>query len=148
MSEEAILKIFSKLSDDEYYKITSHPDSKYNCIAWAAIVSNKWYWPTPFLDGVYWPEEIPANDQLDSFIKLFESLGYETVGMDISYDPKYRKVALYQKPNGRCTHAARQLRNGYWTSKLGISQDIQHGTPYSIECPTYGTVAVILRMKM
>ena len=43
-----------------------------------------------------------------------------------------------------CTHAARMLANGMWTSKLGPSFDIIHSTPYTIQGRLYGMVCCIL----
>ena len=48
-------------------------------------------------------------------------------------------IALYAK-DGLCTHAARRLPNGLWTSKLGYYHDIQHSTPQSLEGYIYGKV--------
>jgi hypothetical protein len=55
-------------------------------------------------------------------------------------------VALYAKPAGTVTHAARQLASGEWTSKLGKDVDISHSLR-SLEGLTYGKVAVLLRRK-
>jgi hypothetical protein len=55
---------------------------------------------------------------------------------------------LYVTPNTtECTHAARQLSNGCWTSKLGKLNDIQHGTPESIEGTEYGIVYCFMKRK-
>jgi hypothetical protein len=36
------------------------------------------------------------------------------------------------------THAARQLPNGRWTSKLGKAEDITHDTPEDVTSGVYG----------
>ena len=36
------------------------------------------------------------------------------------------KIAIYADAFGDFTHAARQLRDGRWTSKLGDLDDIEH----------------------
>ena len=46
--------------------------------------------------------------------------------------------------NGIPTHAARQLPDGSWTSKLGQNIDVQH-TIFSIQDGDYGSVAVFMR---
>lgn len=51
----------------------------------------------------------------------------------------YRKIALYTGTT-ECTHTARQLSTGLWTSKLGQEYDIQHGTPQAIEVGVYGCI--------
>jgi hypothetical protein len=64
------------------------------------------------------------------------------------FDPKYKKIVLYVKTNStECTHAARELRNGFWSSKLGRYVDIQHGTPYTIESKVYGEVYCFMRKE-
>ena len=50
-----------------------------------------------------------------------------------------------QNSKGDCTHAARQLTDGMWTSKLGPSFDICHSSPYTIQGRLYGMVVCILR---
>ena len=42
------------------------------------------------------------------------------------------------------THAARQLPNGWWTSKLGPSFDIEHATPEAVAGGVYGDPVLFL----
>ena len=147
-----LLKIFPKLAHDENFKITSKESSDYNCIAWAYIIKDKWMWPNTgdgnFLDGVhYWPSNEILDGDVSHFIKAFELKGYR-VCETCKFDPGYTKIALYVKANStECTHAAREKRNGFWTSKLGSYVDIQHGTPYTIENDDYGKVYCFMKMK-
>jgi len=144
-------EIFPKRKDDIKFDITSRQDYKYNCIAWAGLYTDRWLWPPGgyTLDGVryFWPEEVDANDDIETFIEMFKKLGYELCN-DASNEETYRKVALYVDDYGHCTHAARQKRSGVWTSKLGREHDIEHGTPYTIESDAYGTVHSIMRKKI
>jgi len=48
---------------------------------------------------------------------------------DWRFEEDYIKVALYKDKDNNCTHASLQKRDGIWTSKLGQSNDIAHGTP-------------------
>ncbi len=41
-------------------------------------------------------------------------------------------------------HAARQLANGRWTSKLGRAEDIEHQL-HDLEGEVYGTVALLMK---
>ena len=71
---------------------------------------------------------------------MYASQGYQLCD-DWNFEVKYKKIALYINDNtGYFTHAARQLRNGFWTSKLGPSFDITHETPFTIEGNHYGRV--------
>ncbi len=142
------LEIFPKLKEDDKFDITSKQDYKYNCIAWAALYTDRWLWPPGrhVLDGVnfFWPAEIDSDDKIETFVKLFEKLGY-SLCEDATNEKNFRKIALYVDDKNRCTHASRQKRNGIWTSKLGKEHDIEHGTPYSIEGEAYGKVCYIMK---
>ncbi len=55
------------------------------------------------------------------------------------------KIALFAKDNIP-THAARQLPNGLWTSKLGILEDVRHSLS-AISGGIYGSVVVVMKRK-
>ena len=77
------------------------------------------------MDLYYWPPSAPRETALESFVKAFEALGYATCSTS-DLEPRKEKVAIFAKPSGEPTHAARQLSNGRWTSKLGKNVDIEH----------------------
>ena len=128
-----------------------HP-VKYNCIAWAAGITNEWWWPWK-LGGYTWPKgdglcfELPKQETLGNFIAAFRSIGYDECDNGIAEDG-FEKVAIYVDPQGRPTHAARSIPSGGWTSKLGDCEDIRHPTLESIECITYGTATAFLKRKI
>lgn len=148
-----VLQIFPKLSHDKDLKITSKSDPSYNCIAWAYNINNRWMWPNTgeytFLDGVhFWPSSEIMDSNVQNFIDAFKQIGYELCEKP-DFESDYRRIALYVVPGTTaCTHAARQLRNGMWTSKLGMYCDIQHGTPETIENNEYGKVYCIMKKKI
>ena len=148
--KKQICSAFPKLASDQNFIITSKPTSEYNCIAWAYSITNRWMWPNtgkyPFLDGVhFWPDNSVMEPTIENFINAFKLIGYECCDNG-DFEEGYQKVALYAKPGSdECTHAARQLRNGFWTSKLGEHEDIQHGTAYSIENQVYGEVRCFMK---
>ncbi|MBI5409313.1 MAG: hypothetical protein HZA14_08105 [Nitrospirae bacterium] len=123
------------------YDITSPATQEYNCIAWAAGDSETWWWPNK---DCFWPSDAPQEENLDVFIKVYEAVGYSLCDSD-SYEEGVEKVAVYVDPEGLPTHAARQLSNGRWTSKLGKLEDIEHDTLEGISGHTYGSVAVIMK---
>jgi hypothetical protein len=100
------------------------------------------------MDGFhYWPDGIEDSKDVAAFIKAFEKSAYSLCDND-GFEDGYRKIALYVKEGTtECTHAARQLNNGKWTSKLGGLYDIQHGTPYTIEGSVYGRVYCIMKKE-
>lgn len=124
------------------YKVTSPSDVDYNCVAWAAGHNDKFFWPYPD----YWPKNIPLNNHLASFIKFYESFGYKVCNDD-RLERNYEKIAIYVTENTEFVqHAARQLENGKWTSKLGQHKDIEH-TLEGLTKSSYGEVAVVMIRK-
>ncbi len=129
------------------WRISSPREPKYNCIAWAGLKDNIWWWPSAGFDGVEWPFGLPYNLQLNTFIKLFENLNYERCD-NSNFEVGHQKVAIYINDHTKeCTHAARQNLKGVWTSKLGEHWDIEHPDPFAVEGPDYGVVAVIMKRK-
>ncbi len=57
------------------------------------------------------------------------------------------KVAIYVGPSGTPTRASRQLKNGWWASKLGQNIDIEH-TFEALDGPEYGQVACVLARQI
>lgn len=120
---------------------TSPADEGYNCIAWAADDTERWWWPDPQAQA-YWPPSIPREETIEAFILAFELLGYAKTA-NAEFEPGKQKVAIFAANHERPTHAARQLPNGWWASKLGQQIDIEHELS-AIEGPTYGMVAAVL----
>ena len=79
---------------------------------------------------------------MNAFVKAFEVLGYSDKSNECR-EPGKDKVAIFVDSVGTPTHAARQLPNGKWTSKLGQQIDIEHELA-AIEGPLYGSVAIII----
>jgi hypothetical protein len=59
----------------------------------------------------------------------------------------YEKVAIYTL-NGVPTHAARQLPNGNWTSKLGSEIDIEHNSLDCLNGTVYGKAEIIMKRRI
>ena|SRR6218665_339462 len=123
---------------------TSPQDTHYNCIAWACGDQTKWYWPDK-ANYYYWPKEIPREEKIENFILLFKLIGHEVCDNG-DFELEYLKIAIYADQFGKPTHAARQLNNGLWTSKLGRGVDITH-TIFSMQDGLYGNVAVFMRKR-
>ena len=144
LARQAIPQIFPRLLV-EPFEVSSPRTIDYNCIGWAAGDKNNWWWP----GGKYWPGGVQRDDSVPAFVAAFETRGYECCGSD-SLETGFEKVVLYvDEQHGRVTHAARQLPDGRWTSKLGPQWDISHlleGVcgPH----PAYGRVAQILRRPL
>ncbi len=124
------------------YTITSLRSDEYNCFAWAYGDSSRWFDPRIDL-GYYWPLDHDYGHTITAVTELFRAIGYEECA-DGSREPGYEKVAIYAA-NDEPAHAAKQLENGRWSSKLGSLEDIEHLMAEELHCPDYGHVAVFMR---
>ena len=121
------------------YRICSPESNQYNCISWAAGMTDVFCWPNNLS---FWPLTCPCEDTEDAFVKFFAMLGYKPCESE-NQEKGVEKIALYIQGN-RVKHAARQLNNGKWTSKLGSSFDIEHELK-DLEGDKYGEVVLYLR---
>lgn len=124
------------------FKVTSPRDLSYNCIAWAAEENDRWWWPD---DSSYWPDNAPRENTLNAFIIAYQTLGYEICDND-KLELGFIKVAIYLNDDGSPSHAARQLENGAWASKLGPQWDVEH-TLDGLIGPCYGRVGQVLKRE-
>jgi hypothetical protein len=130
------MKLAFPLLESEGFAETSPASPDYKCIAWTAGRTDVAWWPDP--QGVgYWPPSAPRSETLEAFCRAFESIGYAPCA-DGAPESGFEKIALYAQ-EGRPKHAARQLADGSWTSKLGKHIDITH-TLRGVEGPVYGQV--------
>jgi hypothetical protein len=129
-------------------RVTSEATYLYNCIAWAAHEDDRWWWPVP-PDVSYWPQGVAREETLEAFAGAYATRGFERC-LDGLSENGYEKIVIYAL-GGTPTHAARQLLNGCWTSKLGNDVDVQHDTPEALiqehaSCRvTYGVPVQYLR---
>lgn len=126
------------------FEITSPASGEYNCIAWALEVSDGFYWPRRGRE-FRWLRFLPKEETLAAFQKLFEKVGYEVCEHG-ELEAGFKKVAVFEK-NGSPTHAARQLPDGNWTSKLGTHEDVKHSLA-AMSGGRYGDVALFLKKKI
>lgn len=141
--EKRLENTFPGLKNSDW-KITSPNDNSYNCISHAVNVIDVFWWPDPWGFG-YWPDDQRGEPTTDRFITIFNGMGYAECN-DSSYEKGLDKIALYCEGN-LVNHAARQLSNGVWTSKLGRDVDIEHSL-LSLEGKEYGKATIILKRSM
>lgn len=134
----------------EGYEVTSDEESDYNCTAWAAHRQDKRWWPVEGIDGVYWPPDAPLEETVEAFRIAYRIDGGYTPCEDGTLEPGFEKIAIYAKPDGEPTHAARLLPSGQWTSKLGGWEDISHNTLRALEGaePAYGSPVAYLKRPL
>lgn len=130
---------FPRLRQDGYV-VKSEPDERYNCVAWAAGENHRWWEPC---DGRYWPEKAPRDYTIDALAQAYAAHGFIEC-QSVDYEAGVQKIALYGLDDGEYLHAARQLKNGQWTSKLGADEDICHASPEAVAYGTYGDVVKIM----
>jgi hypothetical protein len=142
MAEAELLKLFPNLKPDDF-TITSPIDYFYNCFAWAGSDNqNKWQ-PTRTSNFVWFTGS--NSDSLENFIENYGYVGYKEIADSAEYEEGFEKIAIYVDADELPAHAARQTDNGFWTSKLGNLEDIEHKTLECLEGNDYGTVKVILK---
>lgn len=129
------------------YKLTSPKDGTYNCVAWA-VGDIKAFWDDVRIlgrrvKGYYWPPGISA-DTLEGWKEVFKLHAYHECDSG-AFDSDFEKIAIYVDADGAPSHVARQTGSGTWTSKLGVSCDIEHETLDSLEGEEYGTVGAIMQ---
>ena len=111
-------------------------EGNYNCIAWSIGETKRWVWP---------------GKSVKSFDQMYAQKGYQRLKVrDYSKVTGHEKVVLYgrltESGQMEVTHAARQMPNGTYTSKLGAGCLIVHATPEALTGPSYGEpIAVYLR---
>ncbi|MBD2547318.1 DUF7689 domain-containing protein [Planktothricoides raciborskii] len=128
------------------YCITSKRSRLYNCFAWAAGEDDRWWNPLESNNSYYWPDGVPAEMAIAAFIQAYQTLGYEPCE-NADLESGFEKIAIYATPDGEPTHAARQLPNGKWTSKLGRWEDIEHELD-GLTSEIYGSVKQILKRPL
>jgi hypothetical protein len=126
------------------YRFTSDATREYNCIAWAAGEDDIWWWPH---HDSYWPDGISKEEKIEVFIEAYQTIGYE-ICKTSTFEKEYEKIAIYTKIiDGKSvpTHAARQLSDGKWTSKLGEAEDIEHNDLNAISGSVYGCAVCFMK---
>jgi len=134
--------LFPRL-DESNHKVTSEPTVEYNCIAWAANESDRWW---DVADGYYWPEGAEKSYDTSALVSAFLVQGFRE-SASASVVPGVEKVAVYSQA-GEFTHIARQLPDGRWASKLGDLEDIEHRTLEALEGSLYGKTTMILERPL
>jgi hypothetical protein len=124
---------------------TSPATNDYNCIAWTLGKTNAWYDSTP---GYTWPwshRDRMFASAITSIVELYRREGFLEC-QSLELEPGFEKVAIYST-EGRFKHAALQLVNGEWTSKMGPFEDVQHATAETLIGPELETIARVMKRE-
>ena len=96
---------------------------------------------------MFWPVRSSRDDHgVGNVVEAFRSLGYEECD-DGTQEEGFEKLAIYGSAM-MYAHAARQLPDGRWTSKLGQLEDITHTTTDMIEGSDYGEVVQYMKRRI
>lgn len=144
MVREPLEALFPRLRGRRY-EITSVTDPSYNCVAWAAEDVSRWWEPDP-LRFRYWPSGVRREYTLQAYGDAFRQLGFQDCP-DPKLEEGWEKVAIFGTKDGTPTHAARQLTDGTWTSKLGKLEDIKHSDLEQVSGEHYGKPVIVLRRR-
>lgn len=126
------------------FRKTSDWSADYNCVSWAlGIISKR-------IDSggnsYEWPSDLSKGHTLDYYAKLYQRYGYEKCdNRDLEKD--IEKIALFEDEYGLFKHVALQKKDGFWTSKMGDLEDIEHKTIKAISGKTYGEVKIYMCRK-
>ena len=108
---------------DSEFQVTSDRTGDYNCVAWACLDDDLWWSHAEGAD-YHWPNDVAREPTIDAYRSAFASVGFEPCAVGDLVEG-VEKIAIFGNAR-RFTHAARQLQNGRWTSKLGGDCDIEH----------------------
>jgi hypothetical protein len=144
MVNHPIETVFPRLQGTAW-RVSSERDDRYNCIAWTANVITTWWWPVG-PGKSYWPEGVPREVTLEAFRAAFATLGY-VFCLGEEMEPGFEKTAVFADEQGVPKHAARQLPQEGWTSKLGKMEDIEHALS-DLTGPVYGSVVLIMKRSV
>lgn len=127
---QTLKQYFPNLKSDKFFRPTSNPTNKFNCIAWAMRLTDRWVDPITTA-GHWWPcyhKEKNLDSSKEGLILAFEALKFKLCN-DLSKEILFDKVALYYNPRTNSwTHAARILNENEFHSKIGEAWDIHHGS--------------------
>ena len=126
---------------NEGFTVVDLPSDLYNCIAYAAGDTSRWWDHTA---RRYWPSYATRSKLIESLQEVFTGLGFEECD-DGSFEPGYQKVALYEEDEGTWQHASLQMPNGAWRSKMGEGPVIEHRSPESLSGGPYGHPTIHMR---
>ena len=147
--------IFPNLKS-EGYQPTSATEPCYNCLAWAAGDTNRYWSPVPGerdpsrtveLYEEYWPPCVPPENTLEAWSKALATAGFTPCATPYPEDG-FEKLAIYLDEARVPQHVARQLPNGKWTSKLGDDLDLEHNSLRALEGDCYGSATAFMKRRI
>jgi hypothetical protein len=130
------------------YERTSEP-AYYNCISFAVGDERRRWWPGeyhPIWSLDYWPPGAPTDETLEAFAVALGTVRFVRCGPNDGgrLEKGFQRIALYGLSEAAIRHAAKQMPNGKWRSKLGPHEDIEHALD-GLVGPCYGSVIAFFK---
>jgi hypothetical protein len=125
------LDVITWTSDPTPWK--GDPDAVYNCFGCAVGVLKHWQPTSVYGDPegdplYYWPIELSGDAEdnfgVGRFVDAAKTEGFEECS-DSAWEPEFEKIVLIHKRDIFC-HAALQLSESRWKSKLGEYSNCEH----------------------
>lgn len=101
---------------------------EYNCIAWSLDID---YMSVGHenLTGIYWPDNISKIPNINNYKRMYNSYGFIDASTS-DLEEGFKKVAIYVRgtnpKTGIVVHAAKQIDDIWWSSKMGDNIDGIH----------------------
>ena len=140
---ELVERWLAQLHESGEYEERSPIDASYNCVAFAAGDTTR-FWSPKTTDGYSWPADAPADETVGGVMAALSHAGFVEC-LDASFEDGYEKVAVFAIGDFP-THAARQdAVAGGWLSKLGKEYDIAHASLAEVGGEVYGEPVAYMR---
>jgi hypothetical protein len=140
---ERFRELCPRLVRDNYVE-SSPARRRCNCFAWVAGDPARVWFPRGDPDRSHWPAGVRDDFTVDAFVEAYATIGF-VVCTDGALVDGVEKIVIYVDGEDGPTHAARQLPDGQWESKMGTWEDIRHSTPEDLEGGDYGVVRLFLK---
>lgn len=143
--DELVAAGLERLEESGDYEQRSPVDAAYNCVAFAAGDTGR-YWSPLVAGGYSWPADALKEDTVGGAMAALACVGYVECE-DPAFEVGYEKVAIFAKGE-RPTHAARQdTESELWLSKLGTEYDIAHASLEEVGGKEYGEPVKYMRRE-
>lgn len=127
------------LLKDRRLKLTSRQTWDYNCIG--LVVGDFLWWHPEISRDYYWPEEIPRNYWLKTYLTALATVGFSEC-RNHKFTQGFQVAAVYAA-GGLFKHIATQIAPDVWKSKLGDYEDLEHSLK-GIEGRGYGKFSTFI----
>ncbi|HYE53679.1 MAG TPA: hypothetical protein VD996_02510 [Chitinophagaceae bacterium] len=125
LTKEEMESLWPDLKEGENFHFTSLKKRGYKCV-WYALMLDRGDIDMLWFRDFYNLDPATLDHSAKGYAKCFQQyFGFEEC-LSKEYEEGFIKIVLYEDKNQDFKHVARVLPNGYFTSKMGNYEDIQH----------------------